>query len=106
MSIDAPNPQDLHEAGLRGMGNVRGDAEVLEDLGIPMGPYTYGKHLESSAAVWLATESKHRDALTDGDYPFEPNLGNFAGGTPDQRAVHRQGAAAARASIEAVRNQQ
>lgn len=49
MSIEKPNQYDIETAYRSGMGNFQGDAEVAEDLGIPVHPDTLAGHMESAS---------------------------------------------------------
>lgn len=49
MSINKPNQYDIETAYRSGMGNFQGDAEVAEDLGIPVDSETLASHMESAS---------------------------------------------------------
>jgi hypothetical protein len=88
MSVKDPSWNDLHVAGLTGMGHFNGDPEVAADLGIPTSPEGLDQNIVSSAAFASAIHDAHmrRDA-----YQYQANTGNYAAVVPAQRIINHRG---------------
>lgn len=94
-------------AGLQGMGNFRGDADVAEDLGIPVSPDTLASHVASGGAVAAqmseAAAARRRDRAYYAEEFGQTGPRNLS---EEQRDTNRYGAEAVRAAMRAAREQQ
>jgi hypothetical protein len=51
MSINNPNAHDFRTAHFYGLGNIQGDPEALQDIGIPIDADDHERHLTSAKRV-------------------------------------------------------
>jgi hypothetical protein len=110
MSTKNPDFDKLHLAGLSGMGGFHGgDAEVAEDLGIPMSPESLGSHIEAGRQVGALLAS-HDELPSPALTAHQEWVNSFHLSHPSREfdKVPRKSAeeqSATSANIEAVRSQ-
>lgn len=60
-----PSPAQLETAYFAGLGNIQGDPEMLEEIGIPLGTEDFNRHIQSGRDMAAALSRNGTPVSTD-----------------------------------------